>query len=72
MPSVKIIRLDYTTCDVHQERDTINPRTHPFVMVKIGETTRDVHPLRYAQVLGAFHACAFHERRFRGAISPPR
>lgn len=30
---------------VHQERDTINPCTHPFVMVKTSETAGGVHPL---------------------------
>jgi len=57
--SVKTLRVNYTTYDVRREQDTINPRTHPFIMVKTGETTKNAHPFWYAQVLGVYHASVF-------------
>ena len=59
MFSVKTLRINYTTYDVHRDQDTINPRTHPFVVVNTGETTKNAHPYWYAQVLGIFHVSVF-------------
>lgn len=44
----------YTTYDLRREYDTINPRTHPDIMVLSGET-RPRHPYWYARVLGIYH-----------------
>ena len=54
--SAGTLRVNYTTYDVCREQNTVNPHTHPFVMVKSGKTTKNVHPFWYAQVLGMFHA----------------
>jgi hypothetical protein len=57
--SVKTICINYTTYNIHQEQDTINPNTHLVVTVKTGETTKRARLFWYAQVLGVFHASAF-------------
>ena len=54
--SVRTLHINYTTYDVCREQDTVNPHTHPFVMVKSGETAKNAHPFWYVQVLGVFHA----------------
>jgi len=40
--------------------DTINPKTHPFVIVPSPETEKGAHPFWYAAVLGVFHADVQH------------
>ncbi|KIK35492.1 hypothetical protein CY34DRAFT_16981 [Suillus luteus UH-Slu-Lm8-n1] len=52
--SVQIMQVYYTTYDLRREHDTINPRTHPDIMVLSGET-RPQHPYWYARVLGIYH-----------------
>lgn len=51
-----IMRVNYTTYDVHRKQDTINPMTpHRDIMVIAdGEDTKH-HPFMYARVLGIFH-----------------
>jgi hypothetical protein len=49
-------RVNYTTYDMRRDFDTINSKTHPFVMVSSPETEEDAHPFWYASVLGVFHA----------------
>lgn len=53
-------RIHYTTYDMRRAYDTVNPRTHPFVMVASPETEAGAHPFWYAQVLGIFHADVKH------------
>jgi hypothetical protein len=48
------MQVHYTTYDMRREYDTVNPRTHPDIMVLSGETT-PTHPYWYARVLGIFH-----------------
>jgi len=50
------LRVNYTTYDMRRDFDTINSKTHPFVMVPSPETERGAHPFWYAAVLGVFHA----------------
>jgi hypothetical protein len=50
------VRINYTTYDIRRDYDTINPQTHPFVMVLSPETHHNAHPFWYAAVLGIFHA----------------
>ena len=52
----KTLRLNYTTYDVRRDRDTINPRTYPDIMVQSPETGSDAQPYWYARVIGIFHA----------------
>ena len=68
--SVKTLRINYTTYDIRQEQDTINPCTHPFVMVKSGEAARNAHPFWYTQVLGVFHTSVFDTNAESAAQSP--
>ena len=50
------IRVNYTTYDMRRDFDTVNPKTHPFIMVLSPETEKDAHPFWYASVLGVYHA----------------
>ena len=54
------VRVNYTTYDLRRAYDTINPRTHPFVMVASPEVGPDPHPFWYASVIGIFHATVQH------------
>jgi hypothetical protein len=48
--------VNYTTYDMRRDFDTVNPKTHPFIMVPSPETEQGAHPFWYAAVLGVFHA----------------
>ncbi|KAF9058027.1 hypothetical protein BJ165DRAFT_1521351 [Panaeolus papilionaceus] len=66
------VRVNYTTYDMRRDFDTINPRTHPFIMVMspeaAGHSVLDSNPrlstnaptFWYAAVLGVFHADVQH------------
>ncbi|KAJ3554423.1 hypothetical protein NM688_g3120 [Phlebia brevispora] len=54
------LRVNYTTYDMRREQDSINPRTHPDIMV-LNPGEDDIpkekqHPYWYARVVGIFHA----------------
>ncbi|KAK1216596.1 hypothetical protein PQX77_020770 [Marasmius sp. AFHP31] len=51
-------RLHYNTYNMRRKAQTINPRTHPDIMMLADAVTTDEekHPYRYARVLGIFHA----------------
>ncbi|KAJ3713281.1 hypothetical protein C8R42DRAFT_563993, partial [Lentinula raphanica] len=51
---LQTIRINYTTYDVRRDQDTINPRTHPDVMVLSPEDEEGAHPYWYARVLRIF------------------
>lgn len=53
-----IMRINYTTYDVHRKQDTINPSTpHRDIMVLAQEEDNSAnHPFLYARVIGIFHA----------------
>lgn len=58
-----VMRVNYTTYDLRREQDSINPRTHPDIMVLSGETDEtcdDPHPYWYGCVIGIFHANVLH------------
>ncbi|KAJ7220515.1 hypothetical protein GGX14DRAFT_354385 [Mycena pura] len=59
--SVGTMRVNYTTYDMRRDQDTINPRTHPDVIVLSAETGRNAHPFWYARVLGIFYADVVHK-----------
>ncbi|KAF8955382.1 hypothetical protein BDZ97DRAFT_1907687 [Flammula alnicola] len=48
--------------DIHRDYDTINPRTHPFIIVSSPEVESNpsAHPFWYGQVLGVFHTDVQH------------
>jgi hypothetical protein len=54
------MRVNFTTYDMRRDQDTINPRTHPNVMVLSPETAPNSHPFWYARVLGIFHLEVIH------------
>ena len=60
MFQVHTARINYTTYDVRRAFDTVNPRTHSFVMVASPETAPNSHPFWYASVMGIFHADVQH------------
>jgi hypothetical protein len=57
--ATKILRVNYTTYDVHRDQDVLNPTAQSFVMVCSPETEPGAHPYWYAQILGVFNATGF-------------
>lgn len=55
---------------MRRDYDTINPRTHPFIMVPSPETHAGAHPFWYAAVLGVFHAEIQHTGRQSSDLRP--
>ncbi|THV02940.1 hypothetical protein K435DRAFT_652391, partial [Dendrothele bispora CBS 962.96] len=49
----KVVRINYTTYDLRRNQDSINPRTHPDVMVL--SPPDSIHPFTYGRVIGIFH-----------------
>ena len=57
-----MVRINYTTYDIRRDYNTINPLTHPFVMVSSPEVQSNpaAHPFWYGAVIGIFHADVQH------------
>jgi len=53
--SAKQFSVNYTTYDIRHDRDTISPKSQPYVMVQSPEVGNNTHPYWYAQVLGIYH-----------------
>ena len=53
------MRVNYTTYDMRRDQDSINPRTHPDIMMLAPTGTDSGHPYLYARVLGIFHVHAY-------------
>lgn len=51
--SHQTLRVNYTTYDMRRDQDSINPRTHPDIMMYSPDSNG--HPFLYARVLGIFH-----------------
>ncbi|KAJ7330330.1 hypothetical protein DFH08DRAFT_926009 [Mycena albidolilacea] len=53
----KVLRINYTSYDVHRGQDSMNPRTHADIMMLPPNDTDAVsdHPFYYARILGVFH-----------------
>ena len=60
--SVRTCRLYYTTYDLQRDSDTINPRTHPDIMLRSPETEEGAEAYWYARVIGVYHANVWVER----------
>lgn len=60
MYPVQTLRVNFTTYDMRRDQDTINPRSHPNVMVLSPETATNAHPFWYARVIGIFHVDVVH------------
>ncbi|EGN91934.1 hypothetical protein SERLA73DRAFT_26339, partial [Serpula lacrymans var. lacrymans S7.3] len=59
----QVLHLNYTTYDLRREQDSINPRTHPDIMVLAHEDpdeTKEPHPYWYARVIKNFHINVKH------------
>lgn len=56
----KVLRVNYTTYDMRRGQDSINPRTHPNIMLLAHEDDGEAgeHPYWYARVLSLFHVHA--------------
>ena len=55
------MRVNYTTYDMQCEQDTINPHTHPDIMLLSHEDEGDsYHPYWYTRLLGIFHVNIKH------------
>ncbi|KAI0755357.1 hypothetical protein C8Q80DRAFT_1095185 [Daedaleopsis nitida] len=51
----KVLRVNYTTYDMRRDQDSINPRTHPDVMLLADDPGTDSHPYWYARIIDLFH-----------------
>lgn len=54
--SCQTCRVNYTTYDIRRSQDTINPCSHPDVIVQSPETGPNSTPYWYARVIGVYHA----------------
>ncbi|KAK0186024.1 hypothetical protein F5146DRAFT_1143603 [Armillaria mellea] len=53
----KVLCVNYTTYNIHQDQDSINPQTHSNVIVLANNSDpNDTHPYWYAHIIGLFHA----------------
>ncbi|OBZ65843.1 hypothetical protein A0H81_14120 [Grifola frondosa] len=53
----KVVRINYTTYDMRCAQDSINPTSHPDVLLL--SSPDDPHPFAYARVLSVFHVNAY-------------
>lgn len=53
----KVMRVNYTSYDMRRNQDSINPRTHPDIMMLAPLDA--VHPYLYARVSSIFHVNAY-------------
>lgn len=61
MYSHNIVRVNYTTYDVHRKQDTVNSNTyHRDIMVLAENNDDSAHPFLYARVIGIFHVNAVY------------
>ena len=57
---VRTARINYTTYDLRRGHHTVNPRTHPYIIMASPEADPNSHPFWYASVIGVFHANIQH------------
>ncbi|PIL29093.1 hypothetical protein GSI_09141 [Ganoderma sinense ZZ0214-1] len=53
----KVLRVNFTRYDMCRDQDSINPRTHPDIMMLAPDGV--AHPYLYARVIGIFHVKAY-------------
>ncbi|KAI0700501.1 hypothetical protein C8T65DRAFT_523783, partial [Cerioporus squamosus] len=51
----KVVRFNYPTYDMRHGQDSINPRTHPDIMLLANGSDATVHPYWYARIIEVFH-----------------
>jgi hypothetical protein len=54
--SVQTCQIYYTSYDLQRQHDTINPNTHPDIMLRSPVNEEGAEPYWYARVLGVYHA----------------
>ena len=54
--SVQTCHIYYTSYDLQQQCDTVNPHTHPDIMLHSPVNEEGAEPYWYARVLGIYHA----------------
>ena len=59
--SVQTCRIYYTSYDLQRQCDTINPDTHPDIMLRSPVNEEGAEPYWYARVLGVYHANVWAE-----------
>ena len=53
----KVLCINYTQYDMHYNQDSINPHTHPNIIMLMPDGT--LYPYLYAYMLGIFHIMAY-------------
>ena len=57
----KVLRVKYTTYDLRQNQDSLNPRTrNADFMILAPNVNEDSHPYWYGRILGVYHANVHH------------
>ncbi|KAJ7101338.1 hypothetical protein B0H15DRAFT_936529 [Mycena belliarum] len=59
----KVMRVNYTSYDMHRGQDSVNPRTHADILMLAPENadgSDPEHPFTYARIIGVFHVDALH------------
>jgi hypothetical protein len=59
----QVLRVNYTTYDLRRDQDSVNPRTHPYIMLLSREETGGGpagHPYWYARIIGIYHTFVTH------------
>ncbi|OSD06437.1 hypothetical protein PYCCODRAFT_1442622 [Trametes coccinea BRFM310] len=51
----RVLRINYTTYDRRRSQDTVNPRTHPDILLLAPQEYSRLHKYWYARVLKIFH-----------------
>lgn len=64
-----VMRINYTTYDVHLGQDSINARNHTDVMI-LSRDDED-HPFEYVCVISIFHVDVVHNVEGLGPLPPP-
>jgi len=52
------LRVNYTTYDMRRDQDSINPKTHPDILMLASDSQS--HPYIYARVIGIYHVDIIH------------
>ena len=59
--SVQTCRIYYTSYNLQRQCDTVNPHTHPDLMLRSPVNEEGAEPYWYARVLGVYHANVWAE-----------
>lgn len=57
------LRVNYTTYDMRRNQDSLNPKTHPdILMLDPNSADPEVHPYLYGRIIGIYHVDITHSR----------